>query len=291
MVTLRHERGRGKSDFYDVDEMVCCQLSNGGEARFVIDPERYLGCGGNAIVYQCSNAVTGEQCAIKIQVVNNPERQARFKREVQLLTDVHHDQLMTGIASGSMQLETKENGERLCPFAIMSLADTNLNDLIRLNSTALSEELLWGQYRGLSGALAVLHTKAIHRDIKPQNILVRGDNWILADYGLCKFLDDEGPEVTIEGEKIGPRYWMSPESMNRIIGNRDEISKASDVFQLASVFWFAATKRHPTGIVKSSDWHGPPKIFEVLESALSHDPQSRPQDGREFHERIEEALF
>ena len=84
---------------------------------------------------------------------------------------------------------------------------------------------------------------------------------------------------------------MSPEDMNHRIGNGDEITKASDVFQLAAVFWFAATKRHPTGIVKSSDWPGPSKVFEVLESALSHDPQSRPQDGREFHERIESALF
>ena len=84
---------------------------------------------------------------------------------------------------------------------------------------------------------------------------------------------------------------MSPESMHRVVGNNDEITKASDVFQLAAVFWFAATKRHPTGIVKVKDWNGPRKMFDVLESALSHDPQSRPQDGREFHERIKAALI
>ena len=84
------------------------------------------------------------------------------------------------------------------------------------------------------------------------------------------------------------RYLMTPK--NHRIGNEDEITKASDVFQLAAAFCFAATKRHQTGIVKSSDWPGPPKVFEVLESALSHDPQSRPQDGNDFHERIKSAL-
>ena len=95
----------------------------------------------------------------------------------------------------------------------------------------------------------------------------------------------------MDDDKVGPVFWMSPESMNKQLGNGDEITKASDVFQLASVFWFASTKRHPTGIVKGTDWTGPPEMFEVLESALSHDPQARPQDGHDFHERIKSALF
>ncbi len=290
MATLEHKRWNGKSDYYTIDEMVCCQLNTGEEARFEIDPERYLGSGGNAIIYQCSDSVTSEPYAIKIQVINNNERQERFKREVQLLNNIHHEQLMMGVASGSVEMVKKGSRESY-PFAIMPLADRNLDEVVKKRSLPPSFDFLAGQYRGLSKALAVLHTKAIHRDIKPQNILVRGDTWILSDYGLCKFLDASTPEVTMEGEIIGPKYWMSPESMNSAIGNDDEITKASDVFQLAAVFWFAATKRHPTGIVKSSDWHGPPKIFEVLESALSHDPQSRPKDGAEFHERIKAALF
>ena len=123
--------------------------------------------------------------------------------------------------------------------------------------------------------------------------MIRSDMWMLADFGLCKFLtpDEHDVDVTLDNEKVGPVYWMSPESMNRVIGNNDEITKASDVFQLASVIWFAATKRHPTGIVTENDWRGSHEIYEVLASALSHDPQSRPQDGCEFHERIKNAIF
>ena len=107
----------------------------------------------------------------------------------------------------------------------------------------------------------------------------------------CFMLNDgEGePELTMGADNGDTKYWMSPEYMNHRIGNGDDITKTSDVFQLTAVFCFAATKRHPTGIVKPSDWSGPPKVFEVLESALSHDPQSRPQDGHDFHERIKSA--
>ena len=94
----------------------------------------------------------------------------------------------------------------------------------------------------------------------------------------------------MDNEKIGPVWWMSPESMNRALGKGDEITKASDVFQLASVFWFAATGRHPTGIVRDSDWRGPRKVFDVLASALSHDQRQRPCDGKTFHEQIKSAL-
>lgn len=292
MVTLQHKRSPDKMDYYIINEMVSCQLNNGSEARFEIDSEHYLGSGGNAMIYQCSDAVTGYQYAIKIQVATDGERKKRFKREVQLLKELHHEQLMRGIAAGSLEMERKHR-KKSHPFAIIPLADRNLNYVVKTRSSPPSFEFLASQFRGLAEALAVLHERAIHRDIKPENILVHNDTWILADFGLCKLLKPPKGEVdiTMVNEKVGPKYWMSPESMNRVVGNNDEITKASDVFQLAAVFWFAATKRHPTGIVKVKDWNGPRKMFDVLESALSHDPQSRPQDGAEFHERIKAALF
>lgn len=292
MVTLQHKRGPRKIDYYSVNEMVNCQLNNGSEARFEIDAGHFLGSGGNAIIYQCSDSVTGEPYAIKIQVATDGERKKRFQREVQLLKELHHEQLMTGIATGSLEME-KKHRKMLHPFAIIPLADQDLDHVVKTRSSPPSFGFLASQFRGLAEALAVLHERAIHRDIKPENILVRGDTWILADFGLCKFLTPKKGEkdITMVNEKVGPKYWMSPESMNRVVGNNDEITKASDVFQLAAVFWYAATKRHPTGIVRASDWHGPRKVFEVLESALSHDPQSRPKDGKEFHKRMVAALF
>ncbi len=284
----RHETFRMDS-LIDSDDLAGMPMS------FEIESDGLIGQGGNAVVYRCRDVDSGEDYAIKIQMAAGDNREKRFRREIHLLQKSNHAQLMSCVSSGIIMLRKKKEAKIPHEFVIMPLAEQNLNDLVQHQDEGnlFPFEVLAGQFRGLSEALAVLHESAIHRDIKPENILIRGDMWMLADFGLCKFLasEEHDVDITLDNEKVGPKYWMSPESMNRMIGNNDEITKASDVFQLASVFWFATTKRHPTGIVKASDWRGPHEIFEVLESALSHDPHSRPQDGCEFHERIEKAIF
>lgn len=293
-ITLAQMKFNGSvAETFTTDDHVYCTASDDVEVGYEIVPEESLGSGGNGIVYGCRSIETGEAFAIKIQVDTRQNRLNRFIREKRLLLSLHHDQLMRCLGCGEVKLARKRYGIENHPFVIMPQADANLVDLVKREANTLSFDKIAGQFRGLSEALAVLHEHAIHRDIKPENILVRGETWILSDFGLCKILDpmENGADVTLDGEIVGPKFWMSPESMNRVLGCGDEISKASDVFQLAAVFWFAATRRHPTGIVRANDWEGPSDIFKVLESALSHDPQSRPQDGREFHERIERALF
>ena len=293
-ITLARTRPNGSLvESFDTEDRVDCTSADGAEESYEIDPGESLGSGGNAIVYGCRNVGSGEAFAIKIQTNTQPERLCRFNREEQLLSSLRHEQLMSCIGSGEIVLKSHKFGSEPHPFVIMPRAESNLADLVNREHKDLSFDRIAGQFRGLSEALAVLHERALHRDIKPENILIHGENWILSDFGLCKFLDpdENGPDVTMENEKIGPVFWMSPESMNRALGRGDEITQASDVFQLASVFWFATTRRHPTGIVKANDWRGPVEVFKVLESALSHDPQSRPKDGAEFHERIKTALF
>lgn len=294
-ITLVRTKPNGSvEESFDADDRVYCTSPDGVEESYEIYPDEFLGSGGNAIVYGCRSIGSGESFAIKIQTNTKAECLCRFNREEQLLCSVRHEQLMSCVGLGKIVLKRSHNNRiGSHPFVIMPLAESNLLNFVRNTQNALSFDSVAGQFRGLSEALAVLHEHAIHRDIKPENVLIRGETWMLSDFGLCKFLDPEenGLDVTMEDEKVGPVFWMSPESMNRTLGRGDEITQASDVFQLASVFWFAATKRHPTGIVKANDWRGPLEMFKVLESALSHDPQSRPKDGREFHERIKTALF
>lgn len=283
----------GAAEFFKVDDRVDCTTPEGFEESFEIEPGELLGRGGNAIVCGCRRIGTGEAFAIKIQIDTRENRLHRFEREQRLLVSLHHPQLMSCVGHGKIQMGGKHIRRDTYPFVIMPLAESNLSEFVKKERGKLSDEWMSGQFRGLSEALAVLHEHAIHRDIKPENVLIQGETWMLSDFGLCRFLDpsENGPDVTRDNEDVGPKYWMSPESMNRALGSGDEISKASDVFQLAAVFWFVATGRHPTGIVKETDWKGPQKVFEVLAAALSHDPKQRPLDGKDFHERMVAALF
>jgi len=136
-----------------------------------------------------------------------------------------------------------------------------------------------------------LHQYAIHRDIKPNNILIIGERWLLSDYGLCAFLDDDTEQLTKVNETVGPRFWMSPEANNRNVGKDDEIDKSSDVFQLAAVFWFIINKTHPIGVLTRNDWHGSEKLFEPVFNALHYDKKIRPKDGLQFSKQIENAIM
>jgi eukaryotic-like serine/threonine-protein kinase len=170
------------------------------------------------------------------------------------------------------------------------LAERNLDALMRASKTPLDYELYAGQFRGLAKALAVLHEYAVHRDIKPENILINSDRWLLSDYGLCSFVTATEEDLTQVGRNMGPKFWLSPEAHNHRLGCTDKISEASDVYQLAAVFWYVVTGRHPSGIVEQDDWSGPAKLFDLLHRSLFHSSAKRPKDGTEFLKELEAAL-
>ncbi len=84
---------------------------------------------------------------------------------------------------------------------------------------------------------------------------------------------------------------MSPEANTLFCGINEDITTASDVYQLAAVFWLVVNNRHPTGIITKDDWNGPEKLFSTLIDALQHDPGRRPQNGKDFAAAISESIL
>ena len=253
--------------------------------------EEWLGRGGNAAVFLGRQRATGEECAIKFLINTGSKSKKRFTREIKLLRLIHGDHITRYHGAGHVTVTNKKRPKHNeLPFVVMELADKNLQDVMRAEDGPLSYERYAGQFRGLAQALASLHDRAVHRDIKPENILVAGDRWLLSDYGLCTFVNTDEEDLTPEEQNVGPKFWLSPEAHNRRLGCGDSINAASDVFQLAAIFWYVATGRHPGGIVTEDDWTGPRKLFRVLQKSLFHNFIRRPQDGHDFFEELEEAL-
>lgn len=248
-----------------------------------------INAGGNAVIHKCADIITGEEYAIKFHLQTSLKRLKRFKQEIDLLKKIEHEQLIKYIDDGNVNAVLKNIKKRI-PFLIMPLEESNLKDYLQDERKNIPYEEYIAQFKGLASALAALHKKAIHRDIKPENILIIGEKWLLSDLGLCRFLVYP-QDITFEDEPIGPRYWMSPEAINRMVGNNDDISKTSDIFQLCSIFWFVVTGRHPSGILSRKDWNGPDNIFDPIFQSLSHNPQNRPSDANKLVELFNEVMF
>lgn len=265
-----------------------------GESGRIYEVSDRIAAGGNGVVHRCIDLSDGVEYAVKFQLDLRTHRRTRFEREKLLLAEVSHDHLVVyqdaGNVAGELRVRSRsKRTPKIVPFVVMMLANETLFGLVKRSEIPV--EIFISQFRGLAHGLGELHKKAIHRDIKPENILVMGDRWVLSDYGLCDMLDATAEErMTPDWEIVGPRFWMSPEANNRSIGRGDVINTASDVFQLASVFWFVVNRSHPTGILSRDDWHGPDSLFEPVFRALHHSAAIRPIDGTAFAAEIDAAI-
>lgn len=262
--------------------------------------EEQIGSGGNAVVCQCTDERDGMIYAVKF-LANSKDinRLPRFQLETRLiekLTHARHDHLIKFIASGEAKSLYYDHKKRqhvplTMPFFVMERASMTLRTFISSSTEPVAQEIYNGQFRGLVGALEILHEHAIHRDIKPDNILIVGERWAISDFGLCEPVENNGQkDLTRVWEIPGPRFWLSPEANNRSVGLQEEISSASDVFQLAAVFWWVVTRRHPSGILTREDWTGAERLFGPISTALQHSLNRRYQSATQFCEAVIQAI-
>ena len=266
-------------NFYSINQQI---RADSGEFYEV---QEYLGRGGNATVYEVIDC-EGISYAVKFLLNLSPKNVSRFRQETRVLRETKHHHLIGCIDEGTVKGE--KNGKPFnIPFMIMEKADLNLKQYLHNRGDVKFEEYI-SQFCGLSEALALLNKRVVHRDIKLENILVVGERWVLSDLGLCAYIDEqEHQDLTEVGDKIGPKYWMSPEAINYMYDSSIEIIPASDVFQLSAVFWYVVNKRYPLGIVTKDDWKNEDeKTCELLLKCLAYNHELRPQNGQELFDRF-----
>lgn len=216
-----------------------------------------IGRGGMGVVYRARQISLNRLVALKVlsHTLTCSERLVtRFLREAQAAARLHHTNIVPIYAQG-------RDGDLY--YYAMELIDGRSLDAVfaeqrRLlaapggsRAAAAAHVCLSGAdgYRGLARLMAevaeALHHAhelgIVHRDIKPQNLLLGEDGRLhITDFGLARVLDE--PALTRSEETLGTPAYMPPE---QISGGRDAVDRRADVYSLGVALYEALTLRRP----------------------------------------------
>ncbi len=247
--------------------------------------EQVLGSGGTGTVFAALDRKHDRRVALKVL---RPEFSAsvgsqRFLREIHIAAGLTHPHIVPLFDSGE--------ADGLL-YYVMALVDgESLQDLLdREGQLPVARAVKIA--REVAEALSYAHDRDIvHRDVKPGNILLAGDNALLADFGVARAAVDTHVTLTGEGIAIGTPAYMSPE---QILGE-DHIDARSDVYSLGCVLFEMLTGKRPfrsnvlagrvmgtvptvTGVRRGV----PSQVAHAVERALAPDPAQRFQDAAEL---------
>ena len=247
------------------------QLQSALDGRYRV--EREIGRGGMATVYLAHDVRHDRAVAMKVL---DPEVSAalggeRFVREVKLLARLQHPHILplydSGGAGGLLyyvmpyiagdSLRARLARERTLP----------LDDAMRLTSE-------------VAGALDYAHRQGVvHRDVKPENILIQDGHAVVADFGVARAISAAAdPALTGTGFSVGTPAYMSPE---QALGTRD-LDGRSDIYSLGCVLYEMLAGEPPfTG----------PSAQAVIARRFSEGPPPLRRIRGSVPERIERAVL
>ncbi|MFN8516766.1 MAG: protein kinase, partial [Thermomicrobiales bacterium] len=197
--------------------------------RYRLGPK--IGDGGMALVYRGLDVRLGRTVAIKVlreQWAADPSFVARFDREAQAVAALNHPNIIGIFDVGS---DFDEDGTDR-PFFVMEFIDgPNLKEWIRAHAPLPVDEAVAIATQMLAG-LGYAHARAlVHRDIKPQNIMLSQDGTVkVTDFGIAKGLGDAA--LTDAGTGLGTVHYISPEQ-----ARGEPATPASDLYAVGIVLY------------------------------------------------------
>jgi eukaryotic-like serine/threonine-protein kinase len=258
--------------------------------------EKLLGAGGMGEVYLARDLKLGRLVALKVlplHFVVDADRLSRFQREARALSSLNHPNLVTIYEVG------EANGLH---FIAMELVEGKTLSSLR---DKLSLKELLSIVAQVAEALGAAHQSGIvHRDVKPDNVMVRPDGYAkVLDFGLVKLAEVEPTPGTAAqtqlGIAMGTLAYMSPEQ-----AAGEPVDHRTDIWSLGVVLYELSTGQKPftgesrqaiinrilSGQPSAIDAGLPPELDSILSKALEKDRELRYQTASDFRADIRRLL-
>jgi eukaryotic-like serine/threonine-protein kinase len=259
--------------------------------------EEVVGHGGMSTVYKAHDSLLERNVALKIlhqQYNEDEDFVERFKREARSVAQLQHPNIVTVIDRG------EEDGRQYIVFEYID--GENLKELVvrkgRLDVREALEIAL-----EIARGLGFAHDHGlVHRDVKPQNVLLNGDGGAkVTDFGIARSLDvDRG--VTQTGTVLGTSNYIAPEQ-----ASGQPVDAHTDVYSLGIVLYemltgelpfpgenfVAVAMKHiqePSPSVLDVRGDVPLRVAEMIDRALEKDPEQRFPTMDAFADEIEANL-
>lgn len=269
-------------------DLVGCHLG-----RYAI--REVLGRGGMGIVYLADDTTLGRRTALKVlpaTELGDAERRARFVREAKLAAAVNSPHVAAVYDAGEI--------DQTIFLAMEYVPGKTLRAILRERRLTIDE--VHAIARGVARALAAVHAAGIvHRDVKPENVIVAEPHVKLVDLGAARSVAPGATTETAEGQVIGTPAYMSPEQ-----AKGHAVDPRSDVFSFGVLVYemlagerpfrgrgavetIIAIDRDPAPRVDAARVGVPRALSLVIERCLRKDPNARWNDGTALLTALEAA--
>ena len=262
--------------------------------RYRLDAK--IGTGGMSTVYRAFDTTLERQVAIKVMhnhIAGDADQLERFRREARAVAQLSHPHVVGVIDAG------EDGGTQYIVFEYVE-GETLKDRIRRLGKLPVSEAVAYAIE--IARALGAAHEQGIvHRDVKPQNVLIDGEGSAkVTDFGIARTRDQAG--LTMDGRVLGTTDYVSPE---QALGHA--VTGQSDLYSLGIVLFemltgdvpfkgegqVAVAMKHVREDLPDVQIRRPEvssALAAVVDKATEKDLDRRYADDRELAADLEEVL-